>query len=741
MTNINLEKLSAVIKKHGEAFLAWALCALSISAVLYIYTDNPVNVYTVIGAAAAAGLIKLFDFLRTKKLGGVVYFAMLITISITSSGIVGRNWDAMFSFVRWFFSGAQAEETRAAFMLALTLFMVYFITSSFYYFTKVIYRSSMLALVSLIPFALAVKASASLPLAYAVGMASVNLIFLIIDGRKLLLKGSAARGRSWAVYTDFAAAALLLALILPKPSETPYYDKFEAAVSMFSFGGSGETVYRGEYKKESGGAEQLLKGESKLIYVVSTADPVYMKTQVFDLYNTETGKWTALDEISGNSRWEETAYLLNYEKLAAALTRLYDSSAEFAENHPEAADIPEAAETESYSIVYARDYTAQYIIAPLRTVKADISGVNGAKYTARSEEGELFSNLYMPPNANYTVRYYSEGLFDSWLESGFCDISLEDYGRLLSDAYAAQDYLSENSRVINEFYTEYIAAKKYKRDTKSDVSPEIQSLSDELTAGLEYDYQKARAIEQYLNGGGFVYDLSYEPPEGMDTPEYFLFESKRGICTDFATAFTLLARAAGLTVRYTEGFVPRPSEETQGIYYINTDNAHAYPEVYIPGAGWVIYEPTAAGAAGGGGLSDIEDGGVDYLAVFLAAVAVVCGLGMFMLIVLFMPIIAEGIFRIKAKHTGGGKAVIMLYNRFVKAAESRFGVSMKAFTPEQTEAFTEEKTGISAKPLTEPFTAACYGGEEVSFEKAYGCYKALRKNIKAKKRKKGRKER
>ena len=49
---------------------------------------------------------------------------------------------------------------------------------------------------------------------------------------------------------------------------------------------------------------------------------------------------------------------------------------------------------------------------------------------------------------------------------------------------------------------------------------------------------------KWFGDDGFVYDLSYAPAE--HTPNYFLLESKRGICSDYASALTLLARAAGL---------------------------------------------------------------------------------------------------------------------------------------------------------------------------------------------------
>lgn len=730
------EKIFRILKKNGEVFLLWLLCAVSISASLYIYTDNAANIYTISGAALAAGLIKFFDLIRKKKFGGFIYFGtMVIAFAFFPQLFIGGSWGERFAFIRWFFSGAQAEETRASFMLTLMPLLVFFLASAFYYFTRIIYRSSMLALVSLMPFALAVKASASLPGAYAAIIASVNLIFFIIDGRKNLLKNSAAGGAAGAaatVYTDFALAAVLLALIVPKPSETPYYDKFEAAVNMFSFGGSGETEYRGEYKKSSGRVDELLRGESVLLYVIGSPESAYMKTQVFNIYDSESGLWTDDSEtVSGSKTWEKTASLLSFEKLAEAVEKVSEKSGEpLANKYPWIKDLGGITDNQSYSIVYAQNFPAVYLPAPLRATEVSVANA-GESWIARSAAGEVFTDLPMlPSNVNFTVRYYSERITDSLMESGCCDISGDEWGSFLLDALLEADNDSEEYNVLNEFWNVYKPAAEYRGQYPTEVSSEIQALADELTAGLEYDHQKAQAIEDYFTEGDFLYDLSFEPPEGTDTPEYFLFESRTGICSDFARAYVLLARAAGLTVRYAEGFVPQPSPDTAGTYLIYSDNAHAYPEVYIPMAGWTRFEPTPVNYLGTGANRTSENEGTDYEAAVLTAAVFAVGFGVFILLILIYPKITESIFRLRVKRLADGKGVIMLYNRHIANAENRFKESFRAFTPEQMARLSEEKTGQSLEPLIKPFTDVCYGGGNIgreAFYSAYECYKAQEK--------------
>ena len=100
----------------------------------------------------------------------------------------------------------------------------------------------------------------------------------------------------------------------------------------------------------------------------------------------------------------------------------------------------------------------------------------------------------------------------------------------------------ETAQALNE---ERLSAEDYLYSvTDETITPRIQALADQITAGLDNDYDKAIAIEQWFGNAGFTYDLNFVPQEL--TAEYFLFTSKRGICTDFATATTLLLRAAGV---------------------------------------------------------------------------------------------------------------------------------------------------------------------------------------------------
>lgn len=119
----------------------------------------------------------------------------------------------------------------------------------------------------------------------------------------------------------------------------------------------------------------------------------------------------------------------------------------------------------------------------------------------------------------------------------------------------------------------------------------IVSLTGNVTANATTPYEKALAINRYL--ADFRYNRNTQsPPEDTDAVEYFLFTKKSGACGDFASAMTVMLRAAGVPARFSTGYSPGELDSKSGNYYILQSNRHAWSEVYFPGYGWVEYEAT-----------------------------------------------------------------------------------------------------------------------------------------------------
>jgi hypothetical protein len=74
---------------------------------------------------------------------------------------------------------------------------------------------------------------------------------------------------------------------------------------------------------------------------------------------------------------------------------------------------------------------------------------------------------------------------------------------------------------------------------------------------------------------------------------WFLFDTKTGFCNYYATAEVVLLRSMGIPARMAVGF-SQGEYEPPNLYTVRQRDAHAWPEVYFPGNGWVEFEPTSS---------------------------------------------------------------------------------------------------------------------------------------------------
>lgn len=125
-----------------------------------------------------------------------------------------------------------------------------------------------------------------------------------------------------------------------------------------------------------------------------------------------------------------------------------------------------------------------------------------------------------------------------------------------------------------------------------EIPASIVDLALEITAQAQTPYDRALAIEGYLRQ--FPYDLNVPlPPPGVDAVSFFLFDVQRGYCDYYASAFVVLARAAGLPARLAVGYAMGTYDREEGCYEVIGRDAHSWPEVYFSGYGWIPFEPTA----------------------------------------------------------------------------------------------------------------------------------------------------
>lgn len=128
-----------------------------------------------------------------------------------------------------------------------------------------------------------------------------------------------------------------------------------------------------------------------------------------------------------------------------------------------------------------------------------------------------------------------------------------------------------------------------------DVPDEVADIAKEVTAGLDTDYEKAQALQDYFRGPEFEYSTNRDPGNGNNALVEFL-RGKVGYCEQFSSAMAVMARILDIPARVAVGFHysedgPAASDSSDG-YLFTSHDLHAWPELYFEGAGWVVFEPT-----------------------------------------------------------------------------------------------------------------------------------------------------
>lgn len=633
----------------------------------------------------------LCAFVEKHRFIGSVLFGFVFFIVVRLFMFFSRYGMSAYQaiFLEWMLTKGSNAEGAVFFLISLFLFFTFFFSVTVYYFSKVLYRMFFLTLISLIPCVLYVKVMSEINNVSLVLIALCNVAVFILHRNSLRDMGKITKKATLiASGAVFMLMIFLVASAIPKQQEAPYYDEFE---DLFMGGDTSSDIEDSfsDLSEFSGDASGFLSQSNRKMYSLYGSTASYLKRQNFDYYDFAKDRWYADETYSTTystpESWEAVEQYKNLPSLHSALLAAEEYEPGFlkAHNLNEIKDLRLPLSLLQTTRVQSENFGAAYFLVPSNVICLDVGELQDSCRVTPG--GAFFSKEGAHPlNFQYSYSYYTDYVYyNSWILAGGVDFDNEEALKLLTDL---RNVLQENEDVwyntASSYLHQQIEADYYRElctENTLEISSELKDFALSLTDGLSNDYEKAAAIESFFQTGGFTYDLQYHAPD--DSPEYFLFTGKTGTCSDFASAYVLLARAAGLTVRYAEGYTPEA--EGGNRYVIKNRDSHAFPEVFIQNIGWMVFEPTVASTGNGSPLRFLSRLRMDYglmavIAFFLVVLTVLATVLRFLL-----PLLTEWAFRIRLHVTSVPYGTLLAYKRLLKKGGRVFRENLKSKTPHE----------------------------------------------------------
>lgn len=705
--------------------LAFSVCMMA--GIMYYYNRSLLSLagFTLLSIVIQCGLYALFDYINEHKLIGTLLYILISAAIIAGAGFCislqqyygNETKGISVPFSYWFLTPQSAMPYFKFYTYAILLVFNLFIASAVYYFTVVRYRIFISFLLFMIPLTLYAKELADIPILFIILGFCLFFCITLLNPEKSGVRAiySSDYGKTAGL---FLAVVTVLTLVIPKVHIDADRDSIENMIKAASLTEKLMGTLNKFESKSNGGNFYNLSNNTHELYHIYADESLNLKARVFDTYNYDDNSWEVEDALSNSMTLAKTAAGYNeYERpelLVKAYNLAYKNDKEFAgEYNWGYMDNEERIDSEKTVRINAVDFSAQFLILPsgfieLKDINAYDVGITG------SGEAKLYNGGYFSANSSYGWSYSSEEDGIMATEKLMEHLNIENYFRFLNDLGNSLNNLTGEdaeyyARMSNLRKTDFFDATRYYKDTYGSIPEDIKELAEDITVGMSSDYSKAVAIQDYFIDNGYAYDLEYKNTGNV---ENFLFESKTGVCYEYATAMTLLARAAGLPARYVEGFSASVYSKDKGCFVVTQKESHAFPEVYISGYGWLGFEPTVPSNETASNTAQ------NKLAGFI---------GLFMLIILFVsliiavfvfPRIVEILFRLRIKRLNNGKGAIKVFLKLKKMMNQEEYVT----TNEMAE-IIYKRFGVDFSISAEILDKYIYGNIEIDNNQADIIYK------------------
>ena len=118
------------------------------------------------------------------------------------------------------------------------------------------------------------------------------------------------------------------------------------------------------------------------------------------------------------------------------------------------------------------------------------------------------------------------------------------------------------------------------------------ALAQRVTATAATPYDVALMLERKLRASHPYDGSSTLSPNDPDALARWIVSGAPGYCQMFSASMTELLRLLGVPARVVEGFTTGTYDTRTSSYVVDDRDAHAWVEAWLPGAGWVPFDPT-----------------------------------------------------------------------------------------------------------------------------------------------------
>jgi transglutaminase-like putative cysteine protease len=142
---------------------------------------------------------------------------------------------------------------------------------------------------------------------------------------------------------------------------------------------------------------------------------------------------------------------------------------------------------------------------------------------------------------------------------------------------------------LSKFHQDDLSAKQFMFESEL-----IPYCSEKIKAYVLESFQKDRdlfeAAHEFMQR--IYHDFEFLSGfSDITTPVEKIFESKKGVCQDFAQFAISALRTIGLPAKYMSGYIETiPPKGEKKLF--GADASHAWFSLYIPNAGWIEFDPT-----------------------------------------------------------------------------------------------------------------------------------------------------